>query len=296
MSTGLIERIWHAAGLSAATLEEIPEEDVELLRRMGEVLDAGFPLVAFLQMVRVYGQAFAAIADAEVKLFHLYVHEPMMRDGREELEIAEAMERLAGDLLPLAGPIMERLHERSLSHFVGQDVVGHLEAEVDGAELGRVRVTIAFADLSGYTRLTEEAGEEEALDIVEGFVADVQASLPGDARVIKTIGDGVMVVGSDAAALIDWAVAFQVEHANQRPLPRIGMHCGFALYRDGDYYGRAVNLAARVAARAAAGEVLVTRAVREAAGANLAFTHIGEVKLKGFDEATELFLARPAKR
>jgi adenylate cyclase len=296
MSTGLIERIWRAAGLSEATLEEIPEEDVDLLRRMGQVLDAGFPLVAFLQIVRVYGQAFAAIADAEVKLFHLYVHEPMMRDGRDELEIAEAMERLAGDLLPLAGPIMDRLHQRSLSHFVGQDVVGHLEAEVDGAELGRVRVTVAFADLSGYTRLTEEAGEEEALDIVEGFVSDMQASLPGDARVIKTIGDGVMVVGSDAGALVDWAVAFQAAHADARPLPRIGMHCGFALYRDGDYYGRAVNLAARVGARAAGGEVLCTEPVVQSAGRHLEFDHIGEVKLKGFNEATDLYLARAAEQ
>ena len=63
------------------------------------------------------------------------------------------------------------------------------------------------------------------------------------------------------------------------------------LYRDGDYYGRAVNLAARVGARATGGEVLVTREVKEAAGRHLRFQPIGEVKLKGFDEATELFLA-----
>jgi adenylate cyclase len=295
MPPALIERIWRSAGLSAVTLDAIPDEDVELLRRMAAVLDAGFPLVAFLQIVRVYGQAFAAIADAEVKLFHLYVHEPMMRDGRAELDIAEAMERLAGDLLPLSAPIMERLHQRALSHFVGQDVVGHLEAEVDGAELGRVRVTIAFADLSGYTRLTEEAGEEEALDVVEGFVATVESTLPGDARVIKTIGDGVMVVGSDTAALVDWAVELQAVRARERPLPRIGMHCGFALYRDGDYYGRAVNLAARVGARAAGGEVLCTETVVGAAGRHLDFDHIGEVKLKGFSEATDLYLARAAQ-
>jgi adenylate cyclase len=63
-------------------------------------------------------------------------------------------------------------------------------------------------------------------------------------------------------------------------------------YRDGDYYGRAVNLAARVGARAAGGEVLVTREVVEAAGRRRAFERIGEVKLKGFDEATERHLAR----
>jgi adenylate cyclase len=109
--------------------------------------------------------------------------------------------------------------------------------------------------------------------------------------VIKTIGDEVMIVGTDASALVDWAVGFQ-ELATERPLPRIGLHVGLTLYRDGDYYGRAVNLASRVGARAAGGEVLVTREVVEAAGRHLAFQHIGEVKLKGFDDATELFLAR----
>jgi adenylate cyclase len=111
--------------------------------------------------------------------------------------------------------------------------------------------------------------------------------------VIKTIGDAVMVVGTDASALVDWAVGFQALQGSTRPLPRIGLHCGMALYRDGDYYGRAVNLASRVGARAAGGEVLVTEPVVSAAGPHLAFQPIGEVRLKGFNEATELFLAVP---
>jgi adenylate cyclase len=294
MPPRLIERIWRAAGLSVDSLERITDDDLDLLRRMAAVIDAGFPLVAFMQLVTVYGQALATIADAEVRLFHLFVHEPMMRDGRAELDIAEAMTGLAGDLLPLAAPVMERLHQRALSHFIGQDVVGHLEAEGDGAELGRVRVTIAFADLAGYTRLTEEAGEEEALDVVERFVEAVQLTLPSEARIIKTIGDGVMVISSDASSLVDWAVGFQTFYAPERPLPRIGLHCGPALYRDGDYYGRSVNLAARVGARAAGGEVLCTETVVSAAGPHLEFEHIGEVRLKGFDVATDLFLARSA--
>jgi adenylate cyclase len=291
LEPALIERIWTAAGFSTDSLERIGEEDMQLLRYMATVLDAGFPLVAFLQLVRVYGQAVAQIADAEVKLFHLYVHEPLMREGVPGLRMAEEMSGLAAELLPLASPIMDRLHQRSLQHFVEQDVVGHLETEGEGAELGRVRVAIAFADLAGYTRLTEEAGEEEAVDIVERFVEAVEETLPDDARVIKTIGDEVMVVGADPAALIDWAVGFQVLSAGLRPLPRIGVHAGPALYRDGDYYGRSVNLASRVGARAAGGEVLVTRPVVEASGPHLAFEEIGDVKLKGFREATALFLA-----
>ena len=289
----MIRRIWTAAGFSEDSLANLSPDDVELLRRLAAVLDAGFPLVAFLQLVRVYGQALAHIADAEARLFHLYVHEPLIRDGVAVLDIAEELAGLAGELLPLTGPIMEQVHRRFLHRALTQDVVGHLE--VAEPDLGRMRVAIGFADLAGYTRLTEEIGEEEALQVVEHFVDLVTESLPEDARVIKTIGDEVMIVGADPRALVDWAVGFQ-ELMTDRPLPRVGLHCGYALYRDGDYYGREVNLAARVAARAAGGEVLVTRAVRDAAGSNLAFDHIGEVKLKGFDEATELLKARPARR
>jgi adenylate cyclase len=154
-----------------------------------------------------------------------------------------------------------------------------------------MRVAIAFADLAGYTRLTEEEGELQAVDAVERFVESVEITLPDDARVIKTIGDEVMVVGSDPAALTDWAVGFQ-RLQSERPLPRIGIHYGDALYRDGDYYGRDVNIASRVAARSAGGEVLVTRPVVDAAGSHLKFERIGEVRLKGFSESTEILLAR----
>ncbi len=106
---------------------------------------------------------------------------------------------------------MNHVHRRLLRHFVEQDVVGHMEADLaDGSpELGRMRVAIAFADLAGYTRLTEEQGDEEAVSAVERFVEDVEVTLPDDARVVKTIGDEVMIVGSDASALVDWAVGFQ---------------------------------------------------------------------------------------
>jgi adenylate cyclase len=296
LEPALIERLFLSMGFNADALEQISDEDVEMLRHVAAVLSAGFPLVALLQLVRVYGQALAQMADAEVRLFHLYVHEPLMRDGVPAWQMGEEMAELAGALLPLASPIMERVHQRFLTHFVEQDVVGHMEADLDGAplDLGRLRVAIAFADLAGYTRLTEEAGEEEAVDAVERFIEDVAVTLPEEARVIKTIGDEVMIVGSDAGAVVDWAVGFQRLVADRRPLPRIGVHYGPTLYRDGDYYGREVNLAARVAARAAGGEVLVTRPVVDLAGRHLEFERIGEVRLKGFDHATELFLARPS--
>ncbi|MBI5106068.1 MAG: MerR family transcriptional regulator [Solirubrobacterales bacterium] len=295
LEPALVERVFRAMGFGAPTLEHLSEDDVQLLRYTAAVLAAGFPLVALLQLVRVYGQALSQIADAEVRLFHLYVHEPLMRDGIPGWEMAEEMEGLARELLPLASPIMDHLHQRFLQHFIEQDVIGHMEADLGEGplDLGRLRVAIAFADLAGYTRLTEEVGEEEAVSAVERFVEDVENTLPDDARIIKTIGDEVMVVGSDPSALVDWAVGFQQLHGEMRPMPRIGLHYGEVLYRDGDYYGREVNLSARVAARSAGGEVLVTRSVVEQAGPHLEFQRIGEVRLKGFSESTELFIARP---
>jgi adenylate cyclase len=290
LEAALIERIFATIGFS--TVEQLSEDDVEFLRNGARALRAGFPLIAFLQLTRVYGQAIAQIADAEVRLFHLYVHEPLMRDGVPGMQMAEQMSQLAGQMLPLSSPIMDYVHQRFLQHFIEQDVIGHMETDAGfgNGDLGRLRVAIAFADLAGYTRLTEEQGDEEAVSAVERFLEAVETTLPDDARVIKTIGDEVMVVGSDAAALCDWAVGFQMLY-EYRPLPRIGMHIGQVVYRDGDYYGREVNMAARVAARAAGGEVLVTRPVVDAAGSHLEFERIGEVRLKGFADPTELFVA-----
>src|SRR4051794_16544965 len=143
----LIERIWLSMGFSRRDLDALTEEDMQALQWVGSVLGAGFPLVAFLQLTRVYGQSLSQIADAETRLFHIYVHEPLMREGLPALEMSEEMADLGRDLLPLAAPIMDYIHQRYLSYFAEQDVIGHMEADLDGdSQHGRVKVAIAFAD------------------------------------------------------------------------------------------------------------------------------------------------------
>ena len=292
----LVERILVILGTPKGQ-RELSKEDLAALRHCARVLAAGFPLVAFLQLVRVYAQSMRRIADAEVRLFHLYVHEPLIRDAVPELEMAEEMGELAADILPLAAPLTEYLHERYLRFFVEQDVVGHMEADsgMDTAEieLGHVNVTLCFIDLTGFTRYTEEEGDIEALDVVENFVVTVESTLPREATIVKTIGDEVMVVSPDAASLTEWAVTF-LSRFPRRPQPRVGIHYGDAVYRDGDYFGSQVNLVHRVVNRALAGEVLVTDTVCGAIADSdrLEFEPIGEVKLKGFPEPTELFVVR----
>jgi adenylate cyclase len=101
------------------------------------------------------------------------------------------------------------------------------------------------------------------------------------------------VVSRDPNTLTEWAVGF-LGLFGERPQPRVGLHFGGAVYRDGDYFGREVNLAHRVVARALGGEVLATRSLVDEAGKSdyLEFEPIGEVELKGFPEPTELFIVR----
>ena len=293
----LVERILVILGTPTERERVLDPSDVEALRHCARVLAAGFPLVAFLQLVRVYVQSMRRIADAEVRLVHLYVHEPMIRDGVPELEMAEEIGSLAADVLPLAAPLTEYLHNRYLRFFLEQDVVGHMESELGAhaSHLGLVPVALCFIDLTGFTRYTEEEGDLEALDVVENFVSTVEATLPPEATVVKTIGDEVMVVSPDAGSLSEWAVGL-LEQLPERPRPRVGVHYGEAVYRDGDYFGTHVNLAHRVVGRAHAGEVMVTDGVIDAIKGRpgLEFEPIGAVNLKGFPEPTLLFLLRAA--
>jgi adenylate cyclase len=291
----LIERILLILGTPLGGERTLNPNDVAAMRHCARVLAAGFPLVAFLQLVRVYVQSLRRIADAEVRLFHLYVHEPMIRDAVPELEMAEGMGELASDILPLAAPLTEYLHTRYLRFFLEQDVVGHMESGLGGvaAELGQVAVALCFIDITGFTRYTEEEGDLEALDLVERFVETVEMTLPPEATIVKTIGDEVMVVSPDSASLTEWAVDF-LSRFSERPQPRVGIHFGEAVYRDGDYFGGQVNLAHRVVSRAQAGEVLVTDRVIDTIEERdgLEFEPIGEVGLKGFPVPTPLFVVR----
>jgi adenylate cyclase len=293
----LLERILSILGTPTERERLLGSADVAALRHCARVLAAGFPLVAFLQLVRVYAQSMRRIADAEVRLFHLYVHEPMIRDAVPELEMAEEMGELASDVLPLAAPLTEYLHTRYLRFFLEQDVVGHMETDLgaQASELGQVTVTLCFIDITGFTRYTEEEGDLEALDVVENFVESVEATLPPEATIVKTIGDEVMVVSPDAASLTEWAVDF-LGRFSERPRPRVGIHYAEAVYRDGDYFGTHVNLAHRVVSRAQAGEVMATDRVVEAIAGrdHLGFEPIGEVTLKGFPAPTPLFLVHHA--
>ena len=289
-----IERTMIVLGTPLGQERELTGVDVEALLQMASVVESGLPIEALLQLVRVYAQSVRRIADAEVRLFHLFVHEPMIRDGLGQVEMAEALGEVVQSTSPVAVPLFEYLHRRYVRYFMEQDVVGHMEDEFGGGEdIGEVRITLCFIDLTGFTRFTEEEGDAEAYSVIEQFTDTVEATLPPEANVVKTIGDEVMVVSSDASSLTEWSVGF-LSLFDDRPKPRVGIHYGAAVFRDGDYFGGQVNLAHRVVNRALGGEVLVTGPVAQTIEdhPDLELDGIGEVVLKGFPVPTPLYLVR----
>src|SRR5215216_4346951 len=129
--------------------------------------------------------------------------------------------------------------------------------------------TFLFADLSGFTALTEAHGDAQAADLVGGFCGAVRRLLAANqAQEGKTSGDAVMPRISDAAAAIRFGrwIVHDVGAQHGFPMVRVGMHTGPAVERGGDWFGATVNLAARLSAAAAGGDALLTAATRAAAG------------------------------
>jgi adenylate cyclase len=120
--------------------------------------------------------------------------------------------------------------------------------------------TFLFADIAGFTALTEAHGDEQAATLVADFCEAVRAELPAGAAHVKTIGDALMlrVLDPGEAILLALHLTHEVMRGHGAPAVRVGLHHGPAVERDGDYFGATVNLAARVSGLATGGEVLVT--------------------------------------
>jgi adenylate cyclase len=139
----------------------------------------------------------------------------------------------------------------------------------DGQRLEPAVQTFLFADLSGFTALTEAHGDEQAADLVGGFCVAVRRLLAAhQAQEVKAIGDALMLRTADAAAAVRLGLCIVHDVGAQHgfPLVRVGMHTGPAVERGGDWFGATVNLAARVSAAAGGGEALLTEATQAAAG------------------------------
>jgi adenylate cyclase len=161
--------------------------------------------------------------------------------------------------------------------------------------------TFVFADIAGYTALTEAHGDADAADLAATFCREIsKAARASGGEVVKTIGDAVMVRHSDPsqAVLLGLTAAHDVMAGHGYPAVRVGMHHGRAIEREGDWFGATVNLAARVAAVAAGGEVLVTDTVRDAAQEleGVEFEGRGQHRMRNVTLPVPLFAALPDAR
>ncbi|HJP65914.1 MAG TPA: adenylate/guanylate cyclase domain-containing protein, partial [Actinomycetota bacterium] len=150
--------------------------------------------------------------------------------------------------------------------------------------------------LAGYTRLTEERGDTAAAELVDALPGVVDRTAKGHGgEPVKWLGDGVMFHFREPAG----AVVASLEMIERLPgagFPpgHVGVAAGPVVAQSGDYFGRTVNLAARLSARAGAGQVLVTSVVAERAAdaPGVTFEDAGEAELKGFDKPVKVFEAR----
>ena len=160
--------------------------------------------------------------------------------------------------------------------------------------------TFVFADLAGFTALTEAHGDDDAAGLAERFYAMTEACLVGDARLVKTIGDAVMLVAPAPLVAIDVATKLVAAAAATAAFPelRAGIHAGPAVERHGDYLGATVNLAARVASHARGGQILCTEPIAVvAAAAGRRVEPLGPVRFKNVSDPVPIFeLTREAER
>jgi adenylate cyclase len=153
---------------------------------------------------------------------------------------------------------------------------------------------ICFLDITGYTRLTQERGDDVAADLAASVARLVQrSSVQHGGKTIKWLGDGVMFYFRDPGPAVRAALEM-VDGLQTAGLPpaHVGLHAGPVLYQQGDYFGQTVNLTARIADYARPGEVLVSNAVADASQEQgIAFGEIGQVELKGVSGTVQLLRA-----
>jgi len=156
----------------------------------------------------------------------------------------------------------------------------------------RIEATFGFVDLAGFTALTEAQGDEDAADVASRFVQLARSVLGPSDRLVKTMGDGLLVTSAHPTTAITFVEELMTLAMGEPGFPtlRVGLHHGEAVERDGDVFGAAVNLAARVAAEAHAGEVLGTAPIAEAArDSGIPVAELGEVTLKNVRGAIPLY-------
>lgn len=299
-SPELIARLLREFGLAP------PDEDGRLradeLEILTELLDvwavADDDVLA--RLARAYGQNVRKAVSSDLELAGATIFTRLREELTDE-EMRETAGRVGMRLMGLGERLMVWLRGRHLEHAILEVTVQTTENYLRGLGLEFERPSrppaIAFLDLTGYTALTEERGDEAGADLADRLATLVQeAAQPHGGNPVKWLGDGVMFYFDDPSA----AVVTGLDLVERTPVAvdvraRVGINAGNVIFREGDYFGRTVNVASRIADYARPGEVLVSDEVKERFGGDgVRFDEIGPVTLKGLREELTLYAAARA--
>ena len=293
------------AAMRAATGSPAPQPEDRLREVELEAIPAlelqvryGFRPQALERQLRAWGDSLRRMAEVEADMWASEVMAPLFASGGTGADIGPRTAEFSNALQPLSEREIVALYHGQQSH-------AWMKNFFEGFEVGLARAglynpverppAICFLDLSGYTRLTEQRGDAAAADLASRLSRLVQvASARHGGKPIKWLGDGVMFHFRDPGPGV-LAALEMVEGAGDADLPpaHVGLHAGPVLFQDGDYFGRTVNVASRIADYARRGEVLVTDEVVAATEIEgVAFESIGPVELKGLTETIPLHVAR----
>ena len=289
--------IREAAGSAQPSPDDRVRESELAVLPLGEFTlgRARFRPVVIERILRVYGDSLRRMAEVEADAWRSEIIMPLLAAGRHPSDVAET--ELAEEFSAVVDEAILALYHLQQAHAWTANIIDGVEMILDQAGLHRRLErppAMCFLDLTGYTRLTAERGDEAAAQLATDLTRLVQrTSVQHGGKPVKWLGDGVMFYFPDPGPGVVAALEM-AEGVTTAELPpaHVGLHAGPVIYQAGDYFGQTVNVASRIAEYARPGEVLVSQAVVDAAGgAPVAFSDIGEVELKGVAGAVHLHAA-----
>ena len=265
-----------------------PDDIIAMLELPRVAFAAGVDAQTHLRIIRVYADALRRIAESEGDVFHRLIEVPLLEAGLSHSEMLQAIGPIGAELTPAMEQFLLAIYRRQQERVWTDDGVQHMESAIEAMGLYQrpERPTaFAFLDLTGYTRLTEERGDEAAAELAASLAQLVQGEVGRrNGKSIKWLGDGVMSSFGDPAA----AVLSTIEVSRRTgevglPPAHAGIAVGPVIFQDGDYYGRTVNLASRLAGLAEPGQTLVDAEVVRLVGKRdeIEFRGLGDATLKG---------------
>lgn len=292
-------RFQRAAGLPQVEDADAPafmRPDGDTALHIKRFLDLGIDPDHMLSVVRVLAEGLSRAAE-EMRVAALGA---VLRPGVSELEIAQASQALTSVAAPLIGPMIQDMLSLQLRHTVETQAVNASERAEGVPVPGARMVGAAFADLVGFTRLGEELPPGDLVQLASRLTELAHEVVLAPVRFIKTIGDAVMFVSPDTAALLDVVLSLIDAAADDESLPRlrVGVAYGSAVSRAGDWFGSPVNLASRVTSVARPGAVLVAESARDeiADDARFRWSYAGSKRLKNIAGEVKVYRARRARQ